>query len=140
MTVADDAKTLIMMTITKDSDSPEEIADRLGDERVFPLMSAAMAVAATRRFPEGSDLAEINTFVSDLSERFPDGGDVLKPTVAEAVIRTARGEDGRLEGLSINDVVPLLFLLTYAIMSEQNLSPAETETYVQEVLTMSGVS
>lgn len=139
MTVTDDAKTLIRMSITKGADSPKDVADRLGDERVYPLMSAALAIAASRRFPEGSDLAEISTFVSDLSNRFPDAGDVLKPTIAEAVIRAARGEADRLEGLSPNDVGPLLFLLTYAIMTEQNLTPDDTESYIEDVLTMSAV-
>ncbi|THV40876.1 hypothetical protein [Glycomyces buryatensis] len=122
--------------ITKDSESPKLPADRLGPGRAYALASSALAVAAARRFPDGSTYGEIVAYSKGLADRFPGGSELLKPAIVEAMLRTGRGEEGLLDGLDMALVQQLLLMLPHALLAEQELGDAEKQEFINEVLTL----
>ncbi|HZE38969.1 MAG TPA: hypothetical protein VE172_09180 [Stackebrandtia sp.] len=54
--------------------------------------------------------------------------------MAEAVIRYAFGEEELLAGVGVEDLRTLLFLLPYAIVSEQNIEGASLDVFVANVI------
>ena len=131
-----DERALLKATAVKGSQSPSDIADRVGDARAYTLMSYALAVAVSRKFPEGTSRSAVPEFVAGLKDRYPDAQQILKPTVAEAVLWGALGEPERLEGIDPNDAGVLLFFLTHVLMTEANLNDSEVDDYVDSVLAL----
>ena len=135
-----DEEAFLRAMVTKGAERPREAADRIGPERAYALASGALAVAAARRFPSGSTHADIAAFARSLPERFPRGAEMFKPTVVEAVIRTARGEEGLLAGLDVADVQQLLLILPHTLMADQEISDGDRETFIDESLKMAADS
>ncbi|WP_030160884.1 hypothetical protein [Glycomyces sp. NRRL B-16210] len=129
-----DEVALLTAMITQGSENPREIAARIGPARAYALAGSALAIAAARRFPAGSTYAEVAAYSRGLADRFPGAADLLKPTVVEAMIRSGRGEEGLLDGLDIALVQQLLLMLPYALMTEQDLSAEEKDSFIDEVI------
>lgn len=131
-----DEVALLKATATKGSGSPSEFADRIGDARTYTLMSYALTVAAERKFPQGTEPGAVVEYVAGLKPRYPEAAAILKPTVAEAVLRAALGEPERLAGVDPDDAGVLLFFLTHAILTEAELNALELEKFVEMVFTL----
>jgi hypothetical protein len=129
-----DEVALLSAMITKGSENPKAIAARIGPARTYALAGSALAVAAERRFPTGATHAEVAAYSKGLADRFPSAAEILKPTVVEAMIRSGRGEEGLLDGLDVSLVQQLLLMLPYALMTEPELSSAEKESFIDEVI------
>ncbi|MGH8880835.1 MAG: hypothetical protein ACRD0P_26365 [Stackebrandtia sp.] len=130
----EDEKKLVRATAVKGVESAGDIARRVGESRTYLLMSYALAVAASRRFPDETDKQAVPRFVAELVERHPQVTRVLDPSVAEAVLWAALGEPERLDGTDPDDARVLLYFLTYEIMSEIKLGDVELNAYVDAVL------
>ncbi|WP_199042746.1 hypothetical protein [Glycomyces salinus] len=129
-----DEVALLTAMITKGSEPPQAAANRLGPDRSYALAGSALAIAASRRFPEGSTFGDIVAYSKSLPDRFPGGAELLKPTVVEAMIRTGRGEEGLLDGLDTGLVQQLLLMLPYVLMTEQELTEGEKEAFIDEAI------
>lgn len=129
-----DEVALLTAMISKGSDSPAAIAGRIGAARSFDLASCALSVAAARRFPDGSTYSEIRSYSKTVADRFPGGAVLLEPEVVEAMIRTGRGEEGLLANIDPSTVQELLLILPYALMTEPELTAAEKDAFIDEVL------
>lgn len=129
-----DERALLRSAVTHGADAPIEAIERLGDERTYALMVAATSLAIDRKFTDESPAAEIKAYTQTLPARFPGGGDDIRPTDAEAVIMALRGSPEGLESLSHDQILGMMFLLTYAIMSHENLQDQGTEAYIDEVI------
>jgi hypothetical protein len=131
-----DEVALLTAMITKGSENPKSVAARIGPARTYALAGSALAVAAERRFPTGSTYAEVAAYSKGLAGRFPSAAEILKPTVVEAMIRSGRGEEGLLDGLDVSLVRQLLLMLPYALMTDLELSAADRESFIDEVIEM----
>lgn len=129
----EDARALLHSAITFGEDLPPGAIDRLGGQAVYRLMTAAVIVAVSRKFPEGTPPEEIALFAEGLPGRFPTGGDQVRPKLAEDVIAAMRGEDERIKPYDFNEIMGALFILAYAIMSHANLDEDGFERYLAEV-------
>jgi hypothetical protein len=129
----DNEVALLKATATKGSQSPSDLAEVVGSNRTYTLMSHALTVGASRKFT-GVDVAgQVTEYVSDLKNRYP-AVDILKPSVAEALLRAALGEPERLEGINPNDAGALLFFLAHVLLVDQQLDDAQVESFVDQVL------
>ncbi|MQM28384.1 hypothetical protein [Glycomyces albidus] len=131
-----DEVALLTALITKGSENPKAIAARIGPARAYALAGSALAIAASRRFPAGSTYAEVAAYSRGLADRFPNGADLLKPTVVEAMIRSGRGEEGLLDGLNTTLVQQLLLMLPYVLMTDQELSAEEKAAFIEEAISL----
>lgn len=77
----------------------------------------------------------ISEFVAGLRFRFPDAAGHIKPIVIEALIRFAFDEGDVLDGISPDDLQSALFVLPYAIITEENIYGEPLDAFVAEVLT-----
>lgn len=131
-----DEELVVRAAVSAVAKLPNDAVQRLGDERAFTLLAAATTQAVRRKFSSAPTSAEIQGYVQELKVRFPDGADMIKPIVAEAMIRSAFGEDDLLAGIGADDLRTLLFLLPYAIISEKNIQGEKLDAFVNEVLAM----
>ena len=132
-----DAAEFLTAIIKHGAPEPTGAVERLGDDKVFALIAAASMIAIGRKFDDSTPPARIQEYVADLKSRFAENADDIKPVVAEAVIRATLGEAQLLEGVDQNDIVSMMFLLTYAIMSHEQLDEAAETAFVDEVIAMS---
>lgn len=132
--IDNDAAEFLTAMITHGAEEPTGLVQRLGDDRVFALIAAASMVAVTRKFSSSTPVSEMQIYVADLKQRFRDNTSEIKPAMVEAVIRSAFGEEQLLEGLNRDDIISTMFMLTYAIMSYENLQDEELDQYVNEVI------
>ena len=130
----EDERALIRTTAVKGVESASDIARRVGETRTYVLMSYALAVAASRKFPEESGPDAVPEFVADLVNRYPQITRILDPKTAEAVLWAALGDTGKLDGVDADDARVLLYFLTYEIMSETPLGDIELGAYIDSVL------
>ncbi|WP_155829817.1 hypothetical protein [Glycomyces tenuis] len=113
---------------------PEDVMDRLGDERVTVLLSAATALALRRRFQTHPGRTRILEFTEALQARFPDAAPLIKPIVIEALVGFAFGESELADGASPDDLRTALLVLPYAVISEEDLEGEDLDRFVTEVL------
>ncbi|HZE37829.1 MAG TPA: hypothetical protein VE172_03375 [Stackebrandtia sp.] len=135
MTKSDEA-VFVESAITPGMEVRQDIAERLGDRRAYTLMGAALIIAVKRKFPEGTGSAEIQAYVTEMKARFPEGADNFKPMVIEAIVRGLRGETHLLPDVDPNYLADMSFMLTYAIMSHENLKGDDLEAFVNKVIAM----
>ena len=135
-----DEETLIKASITYGADAPSEVVDRIGEARTYAIMASAMSLAVDNAFPKDVASETIQQFAASLKTRFPDGAGEIKPMVVEAMIRAIRGEGQLLEGIDHKDVLNMLFLITYAIMSHENLHGDQLDAYVGAVIKLADAS
>ncbi|HZE38157.1 MAG TPA: hypothetical protein VE172_05025, partial [Stackebrandtia sp.] len=128
----DDDIQLIHRSITSGAEAPTDIIERVGIERTYALISAALTLAVQRKFHPTATVDDIAAFATDLPKRFDD--DDIDPKIAEAVIRGARGELAELHSLSNGEIVGMMFLVTNAIMSEENLEGEDLVEFINDVL------
>ncbi|GLZ77536.1 hypothetical protein Afil01_23430 [Actinorhabdospora filicis] len=132
-----DDEHLLHQTITRSEEISDDVIERLGDERVTSLISAALTEAARRKFPTASP-EDIKAFTEDLPHRFPDAEDAIDPADAELLLVAALTGDpeasAEVEEMDPDEVLSLCFLITYAIMSRENLTPDEEKSYIAEVI------
>lgn len=131
-----DAATLIRHIVSREATTPTQAMARLGDERTQTLMACALSVALERKFPQGVSREDIAKFAVELQTRFPSNAEEIKPIVVEALIRTIEGEGGLLNGIDRDDLMSMEYLMTYAIISQELLSPERLDDYIDEVLEM----
>ncbi|GLZ77534.1 hypothetical protein Afil01_23410 [Actinorhabdospora filicis] len=130
----EDERTLLLTAITEDAKAPLDVIERLGDERTYELMSAAMAEAIDRSVTRGVAPGRVREYVEELLERFPAAREELSPAVLEAVIRGGLGEEGLLEPVTFDEVLAASRLLTYDLMARQDLDAAGREDFVRTVV------
>lgn len=132
--MTEDERTLLLTAITEDAKAPLDVIERLGDERTYVLMSAAMAEAIDRSITRGVAPGRVREYVDELFERFPGVADELTPETLEAVIRGGLGEEGLLEPVTFDEVLAASRLLTYDLMARQELDAAGREEFVRAVV------
>lgn len=132
-----DDETLLHQTITRSEEISDEVIDRLGDERVTALISAALTGATRRKFPT-ADPAAIRAFAEELPHRFPDAEDAIDPGDAEILIEAALTGDpeanAKVEEMDPDEVLSLCFLVTYAVMSREDLGDEAERAFIAEVI------
>lgn len=132
-----DDENLLHQTITRSEEISDDVIDRLGDDRVTALISAALTEAARRKFPTASP-EDVKAFTEDLPHRFPDAEDAIDPEDAEILIHAALTGDpeaaAEVEEMDPDEVLSLCFLVTYAIMSRENLTEADEKRYIADVI------
>ncbi|HZE38968.1 MAG TPA: hypothetical protein VE172_09175 [Stackebrandtia sp.] len=136
----DDDVKLIKQSITYGADAPTDVIERIGVERTYALISSALTLAVQRKFSPTATVDEIGQYAKGLPARFPEGQGEIVPSKAEAVIRAARGELAALQPLSHSDILGMMFLVTYAIMSHENLRGDLLDAYVDDVLSMASAN
>ena len=133
MTRTDD-ETIVRAAVAAVAQLPSDAVARLGDERTLTLLASASTEAVHRKFRVKPSSELIRGYVNSLKERFPDGADLIKPIVAEAVIRHAFGEEDLLDGMDVEDIRTILFLLPYAVVSELGIDGSELDDFVERVI------
>jgi len=133
MTKSDD-EIIVRAAIAAPADLPMEVAARLGDERTFTLLTATSGLAILRKYPTKPDQSQIRDYVETLQARFSDAAHLIKPIVFETLIRFAFGEDDAIDGVDPEGLRTAVFLLPYAIISEQHISGEPLDAFVAEVL------
>src|SRR5690606_8519400 len=117
MTMNDDEQ-IVRAAVAAPAQLPEDVMDRLGDERVTVLLSAATAAALRRRFRTSPERAAVVDFTEELHSRFASASSLLKPIVIEALVGCARGRGGRAEGPSPVGLRTRSLVLRRAFLSE----------------------
>ncbi len=133
MTMNDDEQ-IVRAAVAAPAQLPEDVMDRLGDERVTVLLSAATAVALRRKFGTSPERAEVVDFTETLHARFANASSLLKPIVIEALVGFAFGDGDLADGLSPDDLRTALLVLPYAVVSETDLEGEALDGFVTEVL------
>ena len=129
-----DERTLLVSAITYGAKAPLDAIERLGNRRTFTIMAAAMGEALERGFAEGTTVEQVRNYVAELFERFPQAKEDIDPSAIEAVIRASLGEDHLIEPLNGEQLLSAAYLLTYAIMSHENLDTDQREAFFQAVI------
>jgi len=133
MTMNDDEQ-IVRAAVAAPAQLPEDVMDRLGDERVTVLLSAATAAALRRRFRTSPERAAVVDFTEELHSRFASASSLLKPIVIEALVGFAFGDGDLADGLSPDDLRTALLVLPYAVLSEERLEGESLDRFVTEVL------
>lgn len=133
MTMNDDEQ-IVRSAVAAPAQLPEDVMDRLGDERVTVLLSAATAVALQRRFQSDPSREQVAEFTDALHARFPDAASLIKPAVVETLVGFAFGRGRSAEGVSPDDLRTGLLVLPYAVASEEDLEGEALDGFVTEVL------
>lgn len=131
-----DEERVVRAALAAVAELPSDSVERLGDEHVFTLLASATTEAIKLKFDTVPEPATVETFVESLRARFPDGAELIRLGPAEAIVKSAFGDDEPLETVSADDLRTLLFLLPYAIVSEKNLQGDRLDKFVDEVLAM----
>ena len=134
MTTSDDER-IVRAAVAAPAQLPEEVIARLGDARVTALLGAATALAFQRKFTASPDRERTREFTEVLQARFPDAAHLIKPVVIEALARFAFGETDLIDGIEPEDVRTALFVLPYAIITEEQIQGEPLDQFVQEVIT-----
>ncbi len=129
-----DEKVVINSALSGIAQIPPDVVRRLGEARVYDLLSAAAAEAILLRFASLPSPEETLQFVSQLHGRFPELTPVIRPLATEGVIRTAFGETGLIDGIQPMYLRGLLFVLPYAIATQLDFSSQERAAFVERVL------
>jgi hypothetical protein len=133
MTMNDDEQ-IVRAAVAAPAQLPEDVMDRLGDERVTVLLSAATAAALRRRFGTAPERAAVAEFTEELHSRFEGASSLLKPIVIQALIGFAFGDVDLADGLSPDDLRTALLVLPYAVLSEERIEGEPLDRFVTEVL------
>ncbi|GLZ77538.1 hypothetical protein Afil01_23450 [Actinorhabdospora filicis] len=128
-----DAETLIRDSITHRAEPTPGLVDKLGAKAVYMLIAAAVVVAAERKFPEGTPIEELRAYAESLHERYPHGAEAIDTTLAEHVLRSLLEGEELLQPYDFGDVLQMMFILAYALMSPENLDEAAFHEYFSHV-------
>ena len=129
-----DEEAVVRAAVAAVAKLPQDAVARLGDERTLTLLASATTEAVHRKYRSVPDSEQIRSYVQGLKDRFPDGADLIKPIVAEAVIRYAFGDEDVLGGIAVDDLRAMLFVLPYAIVSELSIQGEQLDTFVAKVI------
>jgi hypothetical protein len=133
MTTSDDEQ-IVRAALAAPAQLPEEVIARLGDARVTALLAAATTLGFQRKFSTSPDRDRLREFTEVLHARFPDAAHLIKPIVIEAMARFAFGETDLIDGIDPEDLRTGLFVLPYAIISEEQIHGEPLDEFVAEVL------
>ena len=133
MGVSDDEQ-VVRAAVAAVARLPKDAVKRIGESRMYTLLTAAMMVAVHRRFGEVPPTEQIQGYVETLKTRFPDGGHLIKQDVVEAVVWYAFGDESALDDVNVQEIRAMLFILPYAIVTELLIEGDELETFVGKVL------
>jgi hypothetical protein len=133
MTKTDD-ELIVRAAVSAPADLPMEVVARIGDRRTFALLTATSAFAILRKFRSLPNSAQIREFAETLQFRFPDAAHLIKPIVCEALIRFAFGENEAIDGVDPESLRTAVFLLPYAIVSDENITGEPLDVLIAEVL------
>lgn len=125
---------IVRAAVSAPADLPMDVVTQVGDRRTFELLTAASAFAVVRKFADKPDQARIREFVESLQARFPDAAQFIKPIIFEAFIRFAFGEDSAIDGIDSEGLRHAVFLLPYAIITEENIFGEPLDAFVAEVV------
>jgi hypothetical protein len=133
MTKTDD-ELIVRAAVSAPADLPMDVVTRIGDQRTFALLTAASALAIMRKFRTLPESARVREFVETLQFRFPDAAHLIKPIVFEAMVRFAFGENEAIEGLEPESLRTAVFLLPYAIISDENIHGDPLDAFIADVV------
>lgn len=94
------------------------------------LLNAAFWLAVNRRFTTSASEQEIAGYVAELNQRY----EIIEPSVAEAMIRAARGEDHLVDGLDPETALPVEMVLVHELVADQQPTDEQLEEFVAETL------
>jgi hypothetical protein len=129
-----DDELIVRAAVSAPADLPMEVVARIGDQRTFTLLTAASALAIVRKYRTLPEPARVREFVEELQFRFPDAARLIKPIVFEAMVRFAFGEDDAIDGLEPESMRTAVFLLPYAIISDENIHGEPLDEFITEVV------
>src|SRR5690554_5783062 len=114
-----DEVALLKATATAGAETPSEVAERLGSKRTYSLLSYALTMAASLKFPEGPT-DDVSTYIAELATRLSDD-DQFQPEVAEALLRAVLGDAEQLEKSDPDAALALLYPLSQILFTDLQL-------------------
>lgn len=126
--------------VTPGTDIRQDIAEEIGDQRTYTLMGAALALSVAMKFPQGSDSDEIQSYISQMRNRFPEGTDSFKPDQLESIIRGIRGEVELLDDVDPNYMAEMSFMLPYAIITQDKVEGEALDDFVDQVVELANAN
>ncbi|THV30208.1 hypothetical protein [Glycomyces paridis] len=133
MTTSEEER-IVRSAVAAAADLPREVIASIGDARTLELLGATTTLAILKKYRDKPGPQQISEFADELKFRFPDAADHIKPIVIEALVRFAFGEQDILDGISSDDLQTVLFMLPYAIISEENIYGEPLDAFVAEVV------
>jgi hypothetical protein len=133
MTKSDEER-IVRAAVAAAAQLPKDAVASVGDGRTLELLGATTTLAILRKYRTKPELRQVAEFIEILQSRFPDAAAYIKPIVIEALIRFAFGEENILDGIAADDLRIVLFMLPYAIISEENIHGEPLNEFVAEVL------
>jgi hypothetical protein len=92
------------------------------------LLNAAFWLAVNRRFDVHSTLRTIQVYVSEAHHEYPN----LDTSIAEVLIRAARGEEHLIDGLDPASALPVEMVLLHKLVVDERLSEAQFEDFIAD--------
>lgn len=96
------------------------------------LVTAAFALAAEQRFSADASQVAIKAFVAEAQQNYASAPTPIKPLIAEGVTRAVLGEEDLLNDISREDQQSTQMLLTYKIVRDSDMSPAQVNQLLNE--------
>jgi hypothetical protein len=106
--------------------------DRTGWAGGSQMMSAAFAVAVTRRFKPDTEVRAITAYVSDVRGRYRDGKS-LPAMDLEAMIRAVLGEADLIDNLAPEAAFAAQLALLSALLDDADYDETQLEAFIKEV-------
>jgi len=122
---------LMRSLLARRGEDVQRITREIGGRQALAATAAMFTIAVEREFGEGATPAEVSEFVSDACARYPKAHRVNR-TVAEALVRSALGEEGVLDGLDLTEIGTVEAFLAAAIVDAKQYSPEEMDGFIAQ--------
>jgi hypothetical protein len=126
---------LIRATARRDWGTVDQLLaelDRTGWAGGSQMISAAFAIAVSRRFRPGQDVRDITRFVADTRARYH-GGATLSALDMEAMIRAVLGEADLVDGIAPESAFSAQLVILGTLLHDEDFSEPQLEEFIRDV-------
>ncbi|GAB3812633.1 hypothetical protein [Micromonospora zhanjiangensis] len=126
---------LIRATARRDWGSVDQLLaelDRTGWAGGSQMISAAFAIAVSRRFHPGQDVRDIARFVADTRARYRDGTK-LSALDMEAMIRAVLGEADLVDDIAPESAFSAQLVILGTLLHDEDFSEPQLEEFIRDV-------
>jgi hypothetical protein len=123
-------RALLWAMIDRDYNDPTGRAANISPEQTIDVITAGFIVAVEHRFGADADRQAIDRYAAELPARYESGADEINPGTVAALIRTGLGEEGLIDGLTVDQIIDVSVAITYDVMNSPVLTERQREDFL----------
>lgn len=123
-------RAMLRALIDRDYQDSAGRAGQVPAHQTLDVITAGFIVALEKHFGREPDMRQVEAYAAELPNKYADGAQNIAPDNVRRLIRTGLGEEGLLDGMSVDEIVDLSVAITYDIASVEYVTEQQRDEFL----------